>query len=62
MLMLTDVAAKLKKEGGTRQVGRFNLRGNRISFNSACCRIIDSFNLRKHKPKSEIPLRPKKNA
>jgi hypothetical protein len=34
MLMPTDAAAKLK-EGGVRQVGRFNLRGDRIGFNNA---------------------------
>jgi hypothetical protein len=45
MLIPMDIAAKLKEEGGTRQVGRFNFRGNRIGFNSACCRVIDSFNI-----------------
>jgi hypothetical protein len=46
MLMPTDAAAKLKEEGGARQVGRFNLRDDRIGFNSACCRVIvESFAL-----------------
>jgi hypothetical protein len=33
--MLINTAVKLKKEGGIKQVGRFNLYGNKISFNSA---------------------------
>jgi hypothetical protein len=53
--MPTDAAVKLK-EGKTKQIGRFNLCDDKISFNSACYRVIDSFNLCKHKPKNEIPL------
>jgi hypothetical protein len=42
MLIPIDAAAKLKEEGGTRQVGRFNFHGNRISFNSATALLTPS--------------------
>jgi hypothetical protein len=58
--MFTDVAAKLKKKG-IKQVKRFNFRGNKISFNSAYCRVINFFNFRKYKFKNKTLLQPKKN-
>jgi hypothetical protein len=59
--MFTDIAVKLKKEGEIKQVERSNLCSNRISFNSAYCRVINYFNFYRYKLKSEILLRPKKN-
>jgi hypothetical protein len=57
MLILINAAVKLKKEGGIRQVGRFNFYSNKISFNSAAALLTPLT----HKPKSKTPLRPKKN-